>query len=223
MKICMIVIRIKVMYRFPQTMSLKASELRNKVKVLSDDMSKVSGYFNELLDEFGESKDEYTADTFFEVLVKFYDAFMSELATLEKKKAQAEELKRKRKAQEELNKLKDRSAMDDFHKDTKGLNSTQVFKKAKKSAVFESRIRQSMNPSYNSPPPLESHTRPLQSSFFSPRETLGIENRFSAINNCRESMLSNVSEDYGMDLQEISSSDDDLETEKSRRDRMFRM
>lgn len=211
------------MYRFPQTMSLKASELRNKVKVLSDDMSKVSGYFNELLDEFGESKDEYTADTFFEVLVKFYDAFMSELATLEKKKAQAEELKRKRKAQEELNKLKDRSAMDDFHKDTKGLNSTQVFKKAKKSAVFESRIRQSMNPSYNSPPPLESHTRPLQSSFFSPRETLGIENRFSAINNCRESMLSNVSEDYGMDLQEVSSSDDDLETEKSRRDRMFRM
>ena len=99
----------------------------------------------------------------------------------------------------------------------------KAYEIAKKSAVFESRIRQSMNPSYNSPPPLESHTRPLQSSFFSPRETLGIENRFSAINNCRESMLSNVSEDYGMDLQEVSSSDDDLETEKSRRDRMFRM
>ena len=81
------------MYRFPQTMSLMASELRNKVKVLSDDMSKVSGYFNELLDEFGESKDEYTADTFFEVLVKFYDAFMSELATLEKKKAKYQNLK----------------------------------------------------------------------------------------------------------------------------------
>lgn len=220
MKICMLS-GILILYRFPQTMSLKATELKDKIKSLSDDMSTVTGYFNQLIEEFGEKKDDYTVDTFFGVLVTFYDAFMVELETLEKKKADAEEMKKKRKAQEELNKLQNKNAMDNFQKATKDLTSSQVISKAKRNTVRENRARQSMSPGMMTPLASrlsgEMRLSFRQSDVFSTHHNLGRESHFDPANNYRDSMLSGVSEAYSADDYDISSDDDFVTTDRSRR------
>lgn len=210
-----------IICRFPQTMSLKATELKDKVKSLSDDMSTVTGYFNQLIDEFGEKKDDYTVDTFFGVLVNFYDAFMVELETLEKKKADAEEMKKKRKAQEELNRLKEKNALENFQERTKGLTSSQVINQAKKNAVRENRARQSMSPGMMTPlaSRLSGEMRMSfrQSDVFSTHHDLGRESRFDPVDNYRNSMLSGVSEAYSMSDDDRSSDDDFVTAARSRR------
>ena len=62
----------------------------------------MNGYFGQLLDMWGEKKTEYTADSFFGVFISFYDEFVTELNMLEKKKQDAEEMRKKREAQEKM-------------------------------------------------------------------------------------------------------------------------
>ena len=100
--------------RFPQVLSIKTGDMKARVQALQDGMNKLTGYFNELIVEFGESKEDYTVDSFFKVLVDFYDIFMNELATLEKKKKDAEELRKRMANQEMITKSIRAHAMDTF-------------------------------------------------------------------------------------------------------------
>ena len=59
-------------------MSLKAGELKTRATKLTNEQSKITGYFNELIAWFGESKKDYKIDTFFGVLREFYEAFSAE-------------------------------------------------------------------------------------------------------------------------------------------------
>lgn len=132
--------------RFPQVLSIKTGDMKAHVQALQDGMNKLTGYFNELIVEFGESKEDYTVDSFFKVLVDFYDIFMNELATLEKKKKDAEELRKRMANQEMITKSIRAHAMDTFRENTKGLTSKELANQIKKQTMRESRIRQSMAP-----------------------------------------------------------------------------
>lgn len=135
--------------RFPQVLSIKTGDMKARVQALQDGMNKLTGYFNELIVEFGESKEDYTVDSFFKVLVDFYDIFMNELATLEKKKKDAEELRKRMANQEMITKSIRAHAMDTFRENTKGLTSKELANQIKKQTMRESRIRQSMAPAMN--------------------------------------------------------------------------
>lgn len=118
--------------------------MKPRVQALQDGMNKLTGYFNELIVEFGESKDDYTVDSFFGVLVDFYDIFMTELETVEKKKKEAEELRKRMENQEMITKSINAHAMDNFRENTKGLTSKELASQIQKQTMRESRMRQSM-------------------------------------------------------------------------------
>lgn len=86
----------------------------------------MNGYFGQLLDMWGEKKTEYTADSFFGVFISFYDEFVTELNMLEKKKQDAEEMRKKREAQEKMARSIQEHAMDNFQKDIAGKASNAV-------------------------------------------------------------------------------------------------
>ena len=86
----------------------------------------MNGYFNQLLETWGENKETYTVDSFFDVFVQFYDQFMGELNLLEKKKQEAEEIRKKREAQEKMTRSIQEHAVDNFQKDMAGKASNDV-------------------------------------------------------------------------------------------------
>ena len=201
-------------------MSLKSSILQEKVKSLSNEMTQVDAYFKTLLEEFGESKEDYPSpEAFFGVWIEFYDFFMTELQLLEKKKADAEELERQRKAQEALNKLKEKHAMEQFQENTKGLSSSQVFEQTKKEVMRERRARQSIAPSsptHMTRPSLGTTLKERQNRMF-PQDNLGVETFRFQRSEIRESYLSIASEVFSAESDDLSSSDDDIITLKSQR------
>ena len=75
---------------------------------------------------WGEKKTEYTADSLFGVFISFYDEFVTELNMLEKKKQDAEEMRKKREAQEKMARSIQEHAMDNFQKDIAGKASNAV-------------------------------------------------------------------------------------------------
>jgi len=84
-------------YSFPQKISLRIPDLQKSLKTLTEERNRVNGYFNQLLETWGENKETYTVDSFFDVFVQFYDQFMGELNLLEKKKQEREAKQKKEK------------------------------------------------------------------------------------------------------------------------------
>ncbi len=113
-------------YSFPQKISLRIPDLQKSLKTLTEERNRVNGYFNQLLETWGENKETYTVDSFFDVFVQFYDQFMGELNLLEKKKQEAEEIRKKREAQEKMTRSIQEHAMDNFQKDMAGKASNDV-------------------------------------------------------------------------------------------------
>lgn len=197
-------------------MSLKAGELKARVTKLTNEQSKITGYFNELIAWFGESKKDYKIDTFFAVLREFYEAFSAEMAVLEQKKKEAEETKKKLKAQEEMSRNIRAHAMDHFQQETEGLNSTLVIKK-KIQQVRASKSRTSIIPTMNEP--ISSRrSMPMQraGTGIQPQSSgmnLGVpDNRFN-VDDLSSDSMSRISEVYSMSQEELSTSEDDLITE----------
>ena len=111
---------------FPQKISLRLPDLQKSLKSLTEESNRVNGYFSQLLETWGESKETYTADSFFDVFIQFYDQFIGELNLLEKKKKEAEEIRKKREAQEKMARSIQEHAMDNFQKDMAGKASNDV-------------------------------------------------------------------------------------------------
>lgn len=200
-------------------LSIKTGDIKTRVQALQDDMNKLNGYFNELIVEFGESKDDYTVDSFFKVLVDFYDIFMNELTTLEKKKKDAEELRKRMENQEKMTRSIHAHAMDSFQNKTKGLNSEEVVNKIKQKAVRESRMRQSLAPTLN----VGVASRPSfwlsrqfrfsgnKNQLFRERDSnLGVDTEYlNSFDDRRESFDSYISDVASMDTEELEESEGD--------------